>query len=334
MKPGGAADLERRMGRVEALIESIERSGDEALTSAASELLATVLELHRDGLGRMVRLIAGAGGPGRALAEACARDEVIHALLTLHDLEAEGPVASRRLVRLRVPGREDEGEAATAPEPAPPDLRFEVMGASVVEHAAAPMLALDLAISDATPGGAVEALLLRCQVRIEPQLRGYSAAEEEALVELFGEPSRWERTARPFLWTHALVSVPPFRGEVRVELPLPCSSDLVLASARYFHGLDEGEAPLLLLFSGTVFHAAGAGALQAAQLPWSKEARYGLPVRVWRAMIDHHYPDRAGLLVRHDLVERLHQHRREQRLAGLDQALESILEGAGARVRP
>ena len=251
---------------------------------------------------------------------------VIHALLMLHDLEADGPAASRKLVRLRVPGREGDGEAA---EPAPPDLRFEVKGASVVEHAASPMLALDLAIRDATPGGAVEALLLRCQVRIEPQLRGYSAAEEEALVELFGEPPRWERTARPFLWTHALVSVPPFRGEVRVELPLPCSSDLVLASARYFHGLDEGEAPLLLLFSGTVFHAAGAGALQAAQLPWSKEARYGLPVRVWRAMLDHHYPDRAGLLLRRDLVERLQQHRREARLAGLDQALESLLDGAG-----
>lgn len=334
MSGRGAEAIERGMERVEALIQAIEGSSDEALMEAARELTATLLELHREGLGRMVRLVAGAGAGGRGIAEACAKDEVIAALLSLHEIEVEGPIASRKLVRLRVPGREELGDEAIALEPGAPELSFEVKGATAVEHAATPLIALDLAITDAAAGGVVEGLLLRCQVRIEPQLRGYSSAEQEALSELFGEPQRWERTARSFLWTQALVAVPPFTGEARVELPLPCTSDLAIASARYFHGLDEGEAPLLLLFSGTVFHAAEGGRLQVAQLPWSKEARYALPVRVWKEMMDLHYPERMGLMLRREVVDELHRYRREQRLAGLDQALERLLADVGDRGSP
>ena len=44
-----------------------------------------------------------------------------------------------------------------------------------------------------------------------------------------------------------------------IDLQVPCTYDLEVASARYLQGLDDGTIPLLLLFSGTVFVANGAG---------------------------------------------------------------------------
>lgn len=171
----------------------------------------------------------------------------------------------------------------------------------------------------------IQGALIRCQVRIEAQERRYTAEEQAALDDLFGEPRTWERTLRPLLWTHAAVTVPAFDGETHVELVLPCSYDLTVASARYFHGLAGGEAPLLLLFSGTVFHAREDGALQAAQVSWSREARYRLPVRVWKEMMDRYYPNSVSLMLRRDVFERLHRHRARLGLATWEAAVESLL---------
>ena len=46
---------------------------------------------------------------------------------------------------------------------------------------------------------------------------------------------------------------PGFTGQHRVELPVPCTYDFEVAAAKYLHALDDGEIPLLFLFSGTVF---------------------------------------------------------------------------------
>src|SRR5262249_36757096 len=78
---------------------------------------------------------------------------------------------------------------------------------------------------------------------------------------------------------------------------------------KYFAGLDDGEVPLRLLFSGSVFHAGDDGALRVAPIPWSKEAEYRLPVRVWRAMMDLYYPDSAWLCLRRDTFERLYRYK-------------------------
>ena len=46
-----------------------------------------------------------------------------------------------------------------------------------------------------------------------------TAPEQERLLDLFDEPSRWGQTLRPMLWTHASVVVPPFNG---ATLPSTC----------------------------------------------------------------------------------------------------------------
>ena len=51
--------------------------------------------------------------------------------------------------------------------------------------------------------------------------------------------------------------VPRFTGSTEIDLPVPLSYDLEIGATRYFAGLDGGEVPLLLLFSGTVFSMSG-----------------------------------------------------------------------------
>ena len=48
---------------------------------------------------------------------------------------------------------------------------------------------------------------------------------------------------------------------------------------------------LLFLFSGTVFYAPSDSPLQVAPISWEQEARYKLPVNVWREMMDAYYPN-------------------------------------------
>ena len=132
------------------------------------------------------------------------------------------------------------------------DLSFAVLGARAEPYAAVPTLMLRLRISEET-GERIHTLALRCQIQIEPRRRPYSEPEEERLLELFGEPARWGQTLKTILWTHVSVMVPGFEGSIEIDLPVTCTYDFEVTAAKYFHGLDEGEIPLLLLFSGTAF---------------------------------------------------------------------------------
>jgi hypothetical protein len=103
--------VERRMERIEALIKGVEASSDAAGRAAARELVATLLELHAEGLAKVVALLGGAGDPGRAIATACAKDPVVRGMLALHEIEAIAPTAAERrdaesLVQIRLPHRE------------------------------------------------------------------------------------------------------------------------------------------------------------------------------------------------------------------------------------
>ena len=176
------------------------------------------------------------------------------------------------------------------------------------------------------------AIALRCQIRIEPTRRRYGAAEQERLLDLFGAPERWGQTLRSLLWTHASVVVPPFTGSTVVDLPVPCTYDFNVAATKYFDALEEGEMPLCLLFSGTVFYDAARGRLAGRPIPWEKEATFRLPVRVWKDMMELYYPNSAWLCLRKDVFDRLYQYKSQRGLPTWEQALESLLaRGGGAR---
>jgi len=127
------------------------------------------------------------------------------------------------------------------------------------------------------------------------------------------------------LWTHTNVMVPPFRGSVRVDLPVPCTFDFNVAATKYFDALQEGEIPLLLLFSGTVLYEAEESGLQVAQISWEKEVSFRLQAAIWRGMMDHYYPNSKWLCLHKDVFDRLHRYKMSRGLPTWEQALKSLL---------
>jgi uncharacterized protein DUF6084 len=214
-----------------------------------------------------------------------------------------------------------------------PDLNFAVESAEAVPFAAAPMLSLKLRVSNRQPDEVIHTIALRAQIQIEATRRRYTAAEKEKLGDLFGDPDRWSRTLRAMLWTHASVVIPSFTGATLADLQVPCTFDFNVAATKYFHGVSDGEIPLNLLFSGTVFYAAPDGLLQVAPISWEKEARFRLPVQVWRTMMDEYYPNSAWLALHRDVFERLYEFKVRNGFPSWEEALERLLAEVEAVAR-
>ena len=211
-----------------------------------------------------------------------------------------------------------------------PELDFKVVDAEAVPFAAAPTMLFKLHIHNAAADERVHSIMLRAQVRIETTRRRYDAEAEGRLLEVFGEPRRWGETLRSLLWTHATVIVPRLTDSIVADLPIPCSYDFDVAAAKYFYALEDGEVPLLFLFSGTVFYMAGEGPLQITQISWEKEAPFRLPIQVWKKMMDHYFPNSAWLRVRKDVFDRLYAYKARQALPSWDDALDALLRGSEA----
>jgi hypothetical protein len=121
--------------------------------------------------------------------------------------------------------------------------------------------------------------------------------------------------------------VPPFTRSTLVEMPLTCTYDFDVAAAKYFHALGDGDVPLEFLFSGSVFYSAEAG-LQTARIPWDKEARFRLPVRLWKEMMEHYFPGTTWLRLRLDTFDRLYSYKAGRALTTWDDAIEALLGAA------
>jgi hypothetical protein len=206
-----------------------------------------------------------------------------------------------------------------------PELSFRVTEARAVDFAAAPTIALSLEIRNAQEHEPIQSVLLQAQVRIQAAARSYTDKEREGLRELFGEPERWGRTLRGLLWTQATTVVRPFAGTGVAELLLPCTFDFNVAAAKYFNAVEGGVVPLLLLFSGTVFHSNSDGALQAAPIPWNSEGGFFFPVDVWRQTLERHFPNRASLELQRDVLDRLYRYQVDRGLMNLDAAVDALL---------
>lgn len=206
-------------------------------------------------------------------------------------------------------------------------LSFEVVGAHAEPHAAAPTLMFRLRLTSASPEP-VHAVALRCQIMIEPQRRRYATGEQEQLTELFGETPRWGETLRPFLWTNVGITVPGFTASVDVDLPVVCTYDMEIASAKYFRALADGEIPVVLLFSGTAFSRGSAGVV-TSPIAWHEEANFRLPVSTWRAVMDMYFPNCGWLRLRDETLDALRRFRAERALLTWDETIDVLLKEAG-----
>jgi len=209
------------------------------------------------------------------------------------------------------------------------ELTFSCTQASASRYAATPTLSFKLTITESS-GVRVHAIALRCQIRIEPHRRRYSAAEAQRLHDLFGDTSRWADTVKPIQLAMVSTMVPTFTSLTEIGLQVPCTYDLEVASARYLQGLDDGTIPLLFLFSGTVFTAPGGSAtgFSVELIPWSSEAVYRMPVRVWREVVDLHFPGSAWLRCSRETLDALSAFKAEHALATWDATLAALLAQA------
>ncbi|MFI1887897.1 DUF6084 family protein [Streptomyces jumonjinensis] len=205
------------------------------------------------------------------------------------------------------------------------DLDFICTDVRADRHAAGPTLVFRLRIT-APQETRVHALALRCQLRIEPARRFYAEAEGERLTDLFGERSRWGSTLHPIQFAQVPLMVPGFTGETEVDVPVPCTYDLDIAATRYFRALDEGDVPLLLLFSGTAF--SGPSGFQVSPVPWDREAAVRLPVRVWREMIEQHFPGCGWLRLPGDVIDGLLAFRARRALPSWEETVRTLLTTA------
>jgi hypothetical protein len=213
-----------------------------------------------------------------------------------------------------------------------PDLDFEVESADVLPYAAVPTILFRLGVQNAVEGEEIDSISLRTQIRIAATQRRYDQTEQEKLRELFGEPRQWKDTLRSLLWTNTNTIVTRFSGGRVFEMPVACTYDFDVVGTKYFAALGDGEIPLEFLFSGTVFYRKGGGALQVAQISWEKEAKFRLPVRLWREMMDHYFPNSAWLRLHKNTFDRLYDYRSRHALLTWDRTLESLLNTADKEV--
>ncbi len=213
-----------------------------------------------------------------------------------------------------------------------PDLDFGVEGAEVLEFAAVPSILFKLRIENLGEEP-IRSVTLSTQVRIAATQRHYEAAEQERLLEVFGEAHRWGNTLRSLLWTHTTLQVPPFSGGTVVDMPVVCTYDFEVVAAKYFHALEAGEVPLEFLFSGTIFYAGEGGGLQIARISWEKEARFRMPVRVWKEMMEHYFPNSAWIRLRKDAFDRLYDYKARSGLPTWEATVEALLRASEQEVR-
>jgi hypothetical protein len=212
-----------------------------------------------------------------------------------------------------------------------PDLDFTVESAAALPFAVVPTIALRLRIVQRDPEP-IRSIALGVQVRIAAAQRPYSPTEQERLLEVFGESSRWAQTLKSLLWTLANVQVSAFTGEAVVDVAIPCTYDFDVVSAKYFDALqaEGGDIPLELLFSGTVFYAGEMG-LQVEQISWTKEARFAMPVKVWQDVMALYFPNSAWLRIHKDTFDRLHAYRARNALPSWEAALENLLSASESK---
>ncbi|HKW74740.1 MAG TPA: DUF6084 family protein [Terriglobales bacterium] len=211
-----------------------------------------------------------------------------------------------------------------------PSLRFEVESVTSMPESATPVLLFRLRIFNTPAEEQIHSISLNVQLQIQPGRRHYAPAEQSAMNDLFGEPARWSTTLRPLFWTSASATVPGFAGSTIVDLRVPCTFDFNVAATKYFHGVQEGEIPVALLFNGTVFYISD-NAIQVALIPWSQETSCRVSAGAWKEMMARHYPDSSWLSLQHEAFERLYRYKVQHGLPTWEQTVDHVLAAASER---
>jgi hypothetical protein len=206
-----------------------------------------------------------------------------------------------------------------------PDLDFKITGIEPARRGLAPLLHFILEVTNSPETETIQTVMLQAQIQIQAPGRVYNADEKKKLKELFGAPEDWGQTLRTRLWTHANTIIPQFHGHTTTILAVPCTFDFNVAATKYFYALEEGDVPLLFLFSGTTFYTAPDGRLQIQKISWEKECTWRMPIARWQELMEYHYPDSAWIAMRRDVFDQLYEFKRREGLSSWDEVLERLL---------
>ena len=206
------------------------------------------------------------------------------------------------------------------------ELTFTILDVVAEPYSVTPQLTarIEIATGDDEP---IQAIALRCQVRIEPLRRPYSDDEADGLLDLFGPRQRWVNTQRTFLWQHTTAMVQGFTGVTEISMPLECTYDFEVAAAKFLHALRDGSVPLLFLFSGTVF-VQGERGFSVRQVSWECEAQHDMPVAVWADLTRLHYPNAGWVRLGHDTVTALAAYKSARGMLDFEDAVTTLLAEA------
>ena len=205
---------------------------------------------------------------------------------------------------------------------------ISVLSAQPDPYAAVPTLLLRLRI-EAPEAEPVHAIVLKAQIRIEPQRRRYSPEEEERLLELFGEAPQWGESLRPFLWTHVTTTVAEFTGSHRgrpagaVHVRLRGRGGQVPALAR------RRRDPARRCCSTAPSSASATAASIVQPIAWNVEAEHRLPVSVWRATMDTFFPNSGWIRLRRETIDALTRYKADRALTSWEDTVERLLKEAG-----
>jgi len=209
-----------------------------------------------------------------------------------------------------------------------PEPEFSVVGARAEEHAAAPTVIFSLKVRESS-AREIYTIALSAQILVDPTGRGYDAVDREALLDLFGPPDQIVTSLKSLVWARADVLVPSFTEEAIFELPVACTYDLEVASAKYFASLPDGVAPLDFHFNGSIFYRGEHDRLQLVQVPWSCTARYRMPVAVWREAIATRFAETGWVRLHERTIARLRRRQAERGSPSIDDLLGELLEEDG-----
>jgi Fe-S cluster biogenesis protein NfuA len=86
-----STELERRLERIDGLVERLETGSDPVSGATARELVQILMELHGAALERVVTLVNQAGAVGRTLMDQFGNDVLVRSVLLLYDLHPVDP---------------------------------------------------------------------------------------------------------------------------------------------------------------------------------------------------------------------------------------------------
>jgi len=208
-------------------------------------------------------------------------------------------------------------------------LTFEMVDATADRFSAAPIVRLRVRVR--LEGEAIDALALHVRVQIEPAGRAYDTDEELLQQELFGKRERWVQSVRPLQWTECAVMLNAFTGETTFDVPIACTYDLQVASSKYASALKDGNIPVRLLFTGTIFRGAQSG-FAVEMLSWNSERQGRVPVATWQEAMERVFPGQAWIRVDRPTFAALRRYRTEHALYNWEDAFAHLLgEHAGER---